>query len=250
MAGLHEIVARLDEHLEAQRFSDAALNGLQVEGRATVGRVALGVSASLQLFRAAIDWGADAILVHHGLFWGAPVPVVGPLAIRLRSLLEAEISLIAYHIPLDAHPVDGNNAVLARRLSLGDLEPWGAYRGKTIGTLGRTELITADELIERAALVCGSTPLVFGPRRADITSVAVCTGSAGSMIEQAIASKADALITGEPGEPAQQLALESGTLVIGAGHYNTERFGVEALGERLAQELGVEVRFFDIPNPV
>lgn len=213
--------------------------------------VALGVSASIRLFEEAIDWGAEAIIVHHGLLWGGQVRIVGPFARRIRSLLDAEVSLLAYHLPLDAHSEDGNNAVLARRFGLVDVKPWGSYRGKTIGVMGETDgLVESDQFINRVAETCESTPSVLGERNGGIRSVAICSGGGGSLLEQAIESGADVLVTGEPGEPALQLARESGTLVIGAGHYNTERFGVQALGTRLANAFDLTVKFFEIPNPM
>lgn len=250
MVELSRLVAFLDEHLEASRYADVAMNGLQVQGRPVVRRVALGASASLALFERALGLEADAVLVHHGLFWGKPAPIVGPLAGRLRLLLENELSLVAYHIPLDAHPEDGNNARLARALGLTDLEPWGEHHGRTIGWLGVPEGGSIDALAARVAEVCGASPLTLGAQPPRIHRVAVCTGSGGSMVGQAIAAGADALVTGEPGEPAQELAREAGIAVLGAGHYNTERLGVEALGARLAATFGIEPHLVDVPNPV
>lgn len=251
MAKLPEMLEYVDSHLEVASFSDLSLNGLQVEGRREVQRVALGVSASLRLFEKAIEWGAEAIIVHHGLLWGGQVRIVGPFARRIRSLLDAEVSLLAYHLPLDAHPDDGNNAVLARRFGLVKVKPWGSYHGKAIGVMGETEGAQEQRrFIELVAETCESTPQVLGGGEASIRSVAICSGGGGSLLEQAIESGADVLVTGEPGEPALQLAQETDTMVIGAGHYNTERFGVQALGARLANTFDVTVKFFEIPNPI
>jgi len=251
MATLPEIVRYLDDHLSASRFHDAAINGLQVEGRREVARILVGVSACRELFDEAVSSGYDAILVHHGLFWDKPRPVVGLLARRLRVLLSEGISLIAYHLPLDAHPVDGNNARLADLLRVQDPKPWGEYRGQAIGCIGQvTEERTFQELIDDVNRLCQTKALVLGDQPSRVGRVAICSGGAGSLLDQAIADGADVFVTGEPGEPAQALARESGITVIGAGHHHTERFGVRALSRRLVAEFELETRFFDIPNPV
>jgi dinuclear metal center YbgI/SA1388 family protein len=251
MTSLREVVAFLDERLEAWSYGDRSLNGLQVEGRSEVRKVALGVSASLRLFEDAIAWGADAVIVHHGLLWEGQQRLIGPMARRVKALLESDTSLLAYHIPLDAHPEDGNNALLAREIGLVDVTRWGTYRGTPIGSIGRLEGARAvDDLVARVARVCGGEPMVLGDRSAVLGTVAICSGSAGSMIDQAVEARASAFVTGEPGEPAQQIAHETGIVIVGAGHYNTERLGVQAIGRRLETELGLEARFVEIPNPV
>lgn len=257
MTKLSEVVAFLDRHLEPGAYDDRSANGLQVEGRATIRKVALGVSASLRLFEEAVAWGADAVLVHHGLLWeGQQQRLVGPQARRVRALILAEASLLAYHLPLDAHPVDGNNALIAKGLQLVDVAPWGAHKRTTIGAIGRLAGATSvDELVARVAAVCGGSgakvePVVLGDRSLEPGTVAICSGGASSMLDQAVAAGANVFVTGEASEPSQQLALETGVLVVAAGHYNTERLGVQALGRRLETELGLEARFFEIPNPV
>ncbi len=251
MARLQDIVRLLDDHLEPARFSDSALNGLQVEGDQAVSRIALGVSSSQRFFTEALAWGAEALLVHHGLFWGAPRPIVGPLAGRLRTLLAARASLVAYHLPLDAHPEDGNNAVIARKFGLLDVELWGDYRGRKIGTIGTwPELPDGESFLDVTRRTFGEHLVILGEKKLAIGRVAICSGGGGSMVEQALEARADVLVTGEPGEPAQEIAIEGGLLVIGAGHYNTERFGVQALGRRLETAFDVETRFIDVPNPI
>jgi dinuclear metal center YbgI/SA1388 family protein len=251
MTAIHDIVRYLDTHLGAARFQDAAINGLQVEGRAEVASILVGVSACRRLFEEAISGEYDAVLVHHGLLWDRPRAVVGPLAERLRLLLANKVSLIAYHLPLDAHPVDGNNACLATAIGLLHIEPWGTYRGQVIGCKGRFEGGRAlDALVADVDRICGATALVMGQRKPAIERVAVCSGGAGDLLDLAIADGADVYITGEPGEPSQALAREAGIVVIGAGHHNTERLGVQALARRLSADLGIRTRFFDIPNPV
>ncbi len=251
MTKLSAIVSFLDQHLEISQFADPGINGLQVEGRADVDRVALGVSASLQMFEEARRWGAQAIIVHHGLIWKGMTRLVGPTARRFRSLLEGNVSLLAYHLPLDAHPVDGNNSLLARRLGLDEVIPWGGSGRTKIGAIGSlSDEPDIDELVLRVTSVCGAAPLVLGRGPQRLRTVAICSGGAGSMLGEAIDDGADVFITGEAGEPAQQLALEAGVFVLGAGHYNTERLGVQALCVRLEEELGIETRYFEIPNPV
>lgn len=246
-----ELLSFLSEHLQTSLYSDVSLNGLQVEGRREVQRLALGVSASERLFEAAAQWNADAVLVHHGLFWGAPQRVAGPLARRLRLLLSKEISLLAYHIPLDAHPEDGNNAVIARALGLEAIEPWGSYRGREVGAIGTLPGAPGVEGLKvELEAVLGDQLVFLGARPDRISKVAVCSGSGGSMVEQAIGSGVHLLVTGEPGEPAQELAREGEMTVVGAGHYNTERFGVQALGQRLGAVFGLETSFIDVPNPI
>lgn len=251
MTKLTGLISHLDEFLSPSQFSDPSLNGLQVEGRGKVDTIVTGVSASARLFDEACRSNADAVIVHHGLFWGHPLPVVGPLAKRLKLLLDHDISLLAYHLPLDAHEEVGNNAVIASGFGLVDIEPWGLYRGKAIGRAGRLETpIDAGLFEKRANTFFGREVTIVGERPEHIEIVAVCSGSSGSLVDQAVTLGADVLITGEPGEPAQELALEAGMMVVGAGHYTTEMFGVRALGEHLSGALDVNVDFVDVPNPI
>jgi dinuclear metal center YbgI/SA1388 family protein len=257
MTTLTDLVAFLDSHLSPSDYDDRSLNGLQVEGRAAVRKVALGVSASLRLFEDAIAWGADAVVVHHGLLWeGQQQRLVGAHARRVRALLVAETSLLAYHLPLDAHAEDGNNALIAKGLGLVDVAPWGGHRRTTIGAIGRlASETTVDQLVARLATTCGGdglevVPVVLGDRGVRPHTVAICSGGASSMLDQAASAGANVFVTGEAGEPSMQLALETGMLVVAAGHYNTERLGVQAIGRRLEAALGLEARFFEIPNPI
>lgn len=251
MAKLTDLTSFLSDYLEVDRFSDPSLNGLQVQGNLEVRRLLGGVSASMAVFREAQQGGYDAVLVHHGLIWDRTRPIVGPFAERLRVLLSGDISLLAYHLPLDAHPIDGNNAQIGLQLGLGSLEPWGSYRGRSIGCLGRViGDVSLDEIVNKINTICKTKALVLGSDRQDIRRVAICSGSGGSLLELAINEGVDVFVTGEPGEPAQELAREAGMTVIGAGHYNTERFGVLALVKRLSQNFGIETNFHDIYNPI
>lgn len=248
-----QLLAYLEDHLNVDAVSDAAVNGLQVEGRAEVYRLATAVSASAALFRAAAAWGADAILVHHGLLWRGvdPVPLAGATRERLRLLLAADINLLAYHLPLDCHGEHGNNAVLARQLGLEHLEPFGLYHGVAIGFAGVfPQPVGVEELARRVLAATGQQPLVFpGGDEGAIASVGVVSGGAPETFDEAVSAGLDAFITGEAREWVMHRAAEEGVTFVAAGHYATERFGVGALGEHLAARFGLEVRFFDFPNP-
>lgn len=247
-----QLVAFLDEHLGAEGIEDAAINGLQVEGRSEIRRLATAVSASAALFRAAAAWGADAVLVHHGLLWRGsdPQPIRGASRERLRLLLEAELNLIAYHLPLDRHAEHGNNAVLARELGLEHPEPFGAYHGLPIGVAGVfAQPLELAELTRRVRLTVGQEPLVFPGGDTPIAAVGIVSGGAPELFDEAVAAGLDAFVTGEAREWVLHRAAEEKVTFIAAGHYATERFGVRALGDFLATHLGIDVRFFDFPNP-
>jgi dinuclear metal center YbgI/SA1388 family protein len=243
------IVAWLDEYLAIAEWHDKSLNGLQVEGRSTVAKVALAVDAAVATFEMAARAKADFVIVHHGLFWGSPAPIVGPLRARIAQLLEAEISLYAAHLPLDAHLEVGNNVVLARFLELEALEPFGRYEGREIGFRGRLRDPTEPAVLAgRLEALLGVRPdhLAFGDGL--IERVAIVSGDASELIPEAAASGIDAFITGETSHVAWHVAREHGLHVLFAGHYATETLGVRALGDRLATEFGVEGVFLDIPT--
>lgn len=247
------LIAYLDELLDADSFQDVAVNGLQVAGRGEVERLATAVSASARLFEEAAAWGADAVLVHHGLLWrGAePLRLVGSHRERVRLLLEADMSLVAYHLPLDKHVDHGNAAVMARELGLEQLEAFGAFDGVMLGWAGVLPTpLPARELCRLVGDVCGQAPLHFPGGPELVASVGIVTGGAPAAFEEAVAAGLDAFVTGEAREWVQQRAVEDRVHYVAAGHYATERFGVRSLGEFLAKRFGLDVRFFDIPNPV
>jgi dinuclear metal center YbgI/SA1388 family protein len=227
-----------------------------VEGKATVRHIIAGVTASEALLREAVARGADAVLVHHGWFWKNEDPRVrGPRRTRLALALGHDLNLYAYHLPLDAHPQLGNNAQLARVLGLQpDTNADGVPR--TCGPdnliwLGRAPGIdTLGALAARAAERLGRTPQVIGDPAQPATRIAWCTGAAQSMLADAVDAGAQAYLTGEISEPTVHLARETGVGFIGAGHHATERYGVQALGEAVAQRFGIRVDFVDIDNPV
>jgi dinuclear metal center YbgI/SA1388 family protein len=248
-----DIIAELDEILQAARFEDYGPNGLQVPGAAQVQTLATGVSANLELFELAAAERAQLLLVHHGLFWGSGFgPIDASLRRRLKTLFDADIALAAYHLPLDAHLQFGNNALLAQELGAEAIEPFAMHRGQPIGVLARLpgDGIAAAELFARVAEVTAREPLVFdaGPER--VRNVAVVSGAGSDYLADAAAAGADALLTGEPAERAMANAREAAIHFIAAGHYATETFGVRRLGEHLAERFGLRHVFLDVPNPV
>jgi dinuclear metal center YbgI/SA1388 family protein len=253
MATLEDILADLDRLLEPDRFDDYCPNGLQVAGRAEVGRVVTGVSASIDLFDAALAAGADLVLTHHGILWaGDDRRVTGRLHRRLRLLLANDLGLAAYHLPLDAHPDCGNNALIAAGLGCAARRPFGVHHGREIGCRGEFDGpgIPAGELIGRVEALTGRTPLAFTSGPAVVRTVGIVSGAGCGHLGEAIAAGLDAFVTGEPAERAMAESQESGINFIAAGHYATETFGVRALGDRLADRFGVEHVFVDLPNPI
>jgi len=235
--------------LQTSLFKDYCPNGLQVEGRAEVRRIATGVTASQQVLDNAIEWGADAILVHHGYFWrNEDATIVGIKKRRIAQLLSSDVSLLAYHLPLDAHAELGNNAQLGKLLGLVER---GRFGEQNIAWLGELE---RPQSLAQFALQLGRdlqrTPQVIGAAGKSISKVAWCSGGAQGYFEAAIAQGVDAYITGEISEQNFHLANETGVAFIAAGHHATERFGIQALGEHLAKQFGLEHRFFDQANPV
>jgi dinuclear metal center YbgI/SA1388 family protein len=247
---LSELLGVTDTLLSPERFQDYCPNGLQVEGKPRIQRLISGVTASLALLEAARDRGADAILVHHGYFWKGEAPIVtGMKRKRLQLLLQHDISLIAYHLPLDAHPELGNNAQFAKRLDIeitGGLQP----TANPIGNIGRLrEAISLQAFAEKIAQRLTRAPQFIAGGDHPIGSVAWCTGAAQNYIEQAAALGADAFISGEISEQTVHSARELGIHFIAAGHHASERYGVRALGDYLANRLQIEHDFIDIDNP-
>jgi dinuclear metal center YbgI/SA1388 family protein len=247
-----QIIRFLDELLDVQSISDYGPQGLQVEGRPEVKKVAVGVSASAELFRLTIDAGADLLICHHGLIWDKdPRVVQGKLKQRLKLLLDHEITLLAYHLPLDAHEEHGNNALIARAMGLRDIEPFAEYHGTKIGRRGRFSApMPRAAFIDLVKKLFGGEPLVFPFGPDPIRTVGVVSGGAQSEIDQAISAGLDAYVTGEASEFVQETAREGPITFVAAGHYRTETFGVRSLGERLSREFGLESVFLDVPNPV
>ncbi|HNE38500.1 Nif3-like dinuclear metal center hexameric protein [Accumulibacter sp.] len=244
-----ELTRYLDGLLDAGRWRDYCPNGLQVEGRPEIERVVAGVSASAALIEAAIERNADAILVHHGWFWrGEDARIVGIRRKRLHLLLAHEINLIAYHLPLDSHAELGNNAQLAGQL---DWRVDGRFGEQDIGWSGHLAVpTTLGELAKHVSSRLQRTPLVIGEASCTISRIAWCSGAAQNLFEQAIALGVDAYLSGEISEQTVHLARESGTAFIAAGHHASERYGVRALAEHLAEHCGLHCEFVDLDNPV
>ena len=235
--------------LQTSLYKDYCLNGLQVEGRAQVLRIATGVTASQHVLDTAIDWGADAILVHHGYFWrNEDLAIAGVKKNRIARLLRNDVSLLAYHLPLDAHPELGNNAQLGKLLGLVEQGRFGEQNLLWLGSLVQPQ--TLEQFTRLAGQVLQRAPQVIGDGSKSIRKVAWCSGGAQDYFEAAIAQGVDAYITGEISEQNFHLANETGVAFIAAGHHATERFGIQALGEHLANQFGLQHRFFDQNNPV
>jgi dinuclear metal center YbgI/SA1388 family protein len=247
MADRDELLAFAHELLDLDSFPDYGPMGLQVAGRREVERIACGVSASLELFGRAAEARTDLLIVHHGLFWNNDPRIVDDrMRRRLQALFAAEITLAAYHLALDAHPEIGNNALLARALGV---EVDGPFAG--IGVGGRLpEAVPVRQLVARLRAEVGREPLVFDEGPDAVERVAVITGGGARYLPDAAAEGYDLFVTGEPAEPSLHTARELGITFAAAGHYATERLGVQALAERLADRFGLEWQFIELPNPV
>ncbi|GGA69913.1 GTP cyclohydrolase 1 type 2 [Neiella marina] len=248
----NDLIRYLDELLQADKIRDYCPNGLQVQGRDEVGKIVTGVTASQALVDAAVERQADAILVHHGYFWKSESPVItGMKHHRLKALLGADINLIGYHLPLDVHPQLGNNAQLAALLDIdviGGLEPNDPF---SVAMLGRfSQPLSGAQLAQRISHVLERSPLHIAASERPISTVGWCTGGGQSFIEQAALAGCDAFISGEVSEQTFHIAQELNIDYFAAGHHATERYGVKALGEHLAEQHGLDVEFVDIDNPV
>lgn len=245
----NELENHLNQLLDISRFQDYCPNGLQVEGRDRIHKIITGVTASLELLEAAIACEADAVLVHHGYFWrGEDARITGMKGRRIAMLIKNELNLFAYHLPLDIHPQLGNNAQLAKQLEFTETGRFGeqdiAFHGKL------TETMPLSALEAKISRILAREPLVVGNPDQSIKKIAWCTGAAQSYFDAAIAQDVDAFVTGEISEQTVHAARESGVAFIAAGHHATERYGVQALGEHLAQRFEIQHQFIDIDNPV
>lgn len=248
---LNAFLQVLDDLLQPAKFHDYCPNGLQVEGRAEVRTLVTGVTACEALIDAAIALNADAILVHHGYFWkGERAEITGMKRRRIAKLIRHDLSLLAYHLPLDAHPVLGNNAQLAQRLGFVRDDALFPNDSRAVGDVGAlAQAMSADALSQHIEQVLGRKPLHIAGSDKPIQRVAWCTGGAQGFIEQAIAMGVDAYFSGEISEPTVHVARESGVHYWAMGHHASERYGVQALGEWCARELELTHHFVDIDNP-
>ena len=246
-----DLTRHLDDFLSVRAFKDAAFNGLQVAGRDMVSHVVVGVTANKALIEQAIAMKADALLVHHGLFWkGDSRALVGYHRVRVAALLAHDINVYAYHLPLDVHAEVGNNACLGRRLGLSPTGTCGEAGLVTLGRLGVNATVGCTVLAAYVARHFGRRVTLFSHPDRPIRTIAWCTGAGGSLLGEAIAAGADAFITGEISEQHVHQARESNITLIAAGHHATERDGVAALGGHLVQRFGITYQFIDVNSPV
>jgi dinuclear metal center YbgI/SA1388 family protein len=246
------ILDDLAVYLDVDHFPDYGPQGLQVEGRSEVRHVVTGVSACVALFEKAAELQAEMVLVHHGLFWDRdPRILVGGGKRRVKLLLKHDITLAGYHLCLDAHLEVGNNALAARRLGLSDIEPWAEHDGRAIGVRGRWPRgVEAAAAIDQVNTLYETEALVFPYGPDVVRTVGVVSGGAQRDVRQAIADGLDLFVTGEVSEFVMHEAREAGIHFVAAGHYNTERLGIRAVGDRVADLFDVRHTFVDLPNPV
>ncbi|WP_408058760.1 Nif3-like dinuclear metal center hexameric protein [Undibacterium rivi] len=246
-----ELAQFLEAELQLARVRDYCPNGVQVEGRNEIKRIVTGVTASLALLNEAVRLQADAVFVHHGYFWrGEDMRVIGQKHKRLKLLLQHDISLFAYHLPLDMHPLIGNNARLAHELGL---QAEGRFGDDELGWIGHSvmpEIATVGQFALHIEACLGRSPLLIGEPAAPLGKIAWCTGAAQGMLDAAISAGASVYLSGEISEPTVHLARESDVAYLACGHHATERYGIQALGGLLAEKFGIEHIFVDIDNPV
>lgn len=251
MARRDEITDFLNKYLDIGGFKDDSMNGLQVQGCEQVRKVALGVSASLEFFRRSAAACADMLVAHHGLLWSRPERLTGPFGAKVKFLMANDMSLAAYHLPLDGHPMIGHNRTILRYFGARAVKPFGEYHEKPIGFQG---VLPKPLPVERVCAVLrdklGAAPQVFrgGPEK--VRTVAVVSGGAASMLGQAVGRGIDLYITGEPSEYVQEQCREAAITCIAAGHYNSEKAGLFELIPVLSRRFGIPVEFIDVPNPV
>lgn len=243
---INDLSNYLNGLLQPERFSDYCPNGLQVEGKRQINNIVTGVTASMELLQAALEANADVILVHHGYFWrNEALPITGIKKRRIQFLLQHDINLFAYHLPLDMHPELGNNVMLAKQLDL-KITKWADMLA--LAELNKPQ--TLASFAEHVQATLKRKPLVIGDLNKPIKNIALCTGAAQGYIEQALAENVDVYISGEISEQTVHVARESGMSYISAGHHATERYGIQALGEHLAKRFGLQHQYIDCDNPV
>jgi dinuclear metal center YbgI/SA1388 family protein len=247
----NELSAYLNDYLKTDEFKDDCPNGLQVSGTSEVKKIFTAVSASVELFKIAEAQSADTVIVHHGLIWYFERPVYqGGYRERIRILLENNINLYGFHLPLDAHEEIGNNAQLCRKLNMNNMRPFGDIKGQYIGMKGQIDKTVKELFFDQIKRLVGREPLIFDYGPENIEKVGVISGGAQKYVSQAVSAGLDVYLTGEVSEHIMHYAKEEKIHFISAGHYATEKFGVIALGELLKKQFDVSVTFIDIENPV
>lgn len=244
-----EITTFISTYLNAANIPDDSYNGLQVQGKHEISKIVFGVSAGLELFKAAQAAKADMIIVHHGLLWGKEQPIVGLFRKRVGFLLEHNINLLGYHLPLDMHPAVGHNASLLRALNAHDFGPFGQYHGLNIGYRAQVDAALGD-LVKTLQAVCGARATVLPYGQEHVRTVGVVSGGGWSILPQAIEKGLDLYITGSLEEPVQELCREGRINCVALGHYNSEKIGVKALMEVVEKHFNIPAEFIDIPNPI
>ncbi|WP_261664500.1 Nif3-like dinuclear metal center hexameric protein [Deinococcus sp. Marseille-Q6407] len=244
-----ELVRWLDRYLDTDAFADASLNGLQVEGKEHITRIAASVDGSLRAIEAAAEAGADLLLVHHGLFWGKPLAVAGPHGRRVKAALEAGLNIYASHLPLDYHREVGNNAMMAQALGLEDMEDFGEYGGKKLGLAGTLPReLDLQDFADRIQKLTGEICLVHSGNHPFVHRIGISSGEGAGLIPEAARMGLDTLLTGEPEHKYFHDAFEYGLNAVFAGHYETEVFGVRALAAKIEEEFGLPWQFIHQPT--
>ena len=241
----------LTTYLKTDDYNDDCPNGIQVEGTAEVRKILTAVSASVELFEIAVAQKADTVIVHHGIIWNFERPVYkGGYRERIRLLLENNINLYGFHLPLDAHEEIGNNAQLCRRLEVKNMRPFGDIKGQYIGMKGEIDKIDKESFFKRISKLVDRDPLIFDYGPDQVEKVGVISGGAQKYLNQAVSAGLDVYLTGEVSEHIMHYAKEEKIHFVSAGHYATEKFGIIALGQLLEKQFNVEITFIDINNPV
>ena len=246
---LNELTTYLDSYLRIDEISDYGPQGLQIEtDNREVKKIALAVDSAPAVIQAAAEWGADMLLVHHGIFWGGAQKIAGPFGERVRSCMRTGVNLYAAHLPLDAHPEVGNNAILAEIFQLENIVWWGSFKGTPLGVCGDIRPTLLTDLGKKLDSKLGTTSrtLPHGPNT--VRRLAILSGGGAGMVEEITALGADTYITGETSHSQYWLASDFGVNVIFGGHYATETVGVKALGEHLEEQFSLETQFFDFPT--
>jgi dinuclear metal center YbgI/SA1388 family protein len=250
----NELVSYLDSFLNIEKFKDYGINGLQVEGRDKITHVGFAVSASLEVFSTAANIKTDMLVVHHGLFWQKPLAIKGYLKDRIKCLIENEINLLAYHLPLDNNIEIGNNIMIIKSLEAENIEPFGSCHlnfNKYIGFKGNLKTtVPFKSLVSTFESFNGKSLKIYGSPEKEIKSVGVVSGGAAELINEAVANNIDLYITGEVSEYVQEICRETGICFIAGGHYNTEKHGIIALQKSIEDKFRIKTSFIDIPNSI